>query len=412
VSRHYGISVASSEKQATYKFKELSWSAIVKYLRQQYELEHREKDCGNIVGGKFKDDKRAKANAEYRSLLALDADNAQDDFVDTVDLVLGCAAILYTTWKNRVDGYGNRLRLFAPLSRDVTPDEYWFIVHAVMRTLGVEKHTLDKGSAEAERLMHLPSSQNDRRQFVRLRGTELDADAWLARARALGVPSRGQEEAASGAISATQAAYDGPEYSDLEPGRQREADAADLGLIGLWQRRLAEAVEWDDDMRDDRGRGWEALVRDCAYALACRAAAPWSAMDVAAARDLFEQLMPDEIAEARSGSVRLGRKLDRRTFTRAAKQPADLPPWESGAADDFGVIEDEAEPERKRSAAQVKRDERALVNLLAWAVGEGGGTKWSLRWVIDKADKQGIDKKKTRAAVRAVRDATKTGAEQ
>lgn len=80
------------------------------------------KDVGAYVGGWLREGSRKAENLEHRTLLTLDADFAQPDLIDTVDLVYGCAVAAYPTHKHTPEK--PRLRLVMPLRRQVSAEEY------------------------------------------------------------------------------------------------------------------------------------------------------------------------------------------------------------------------------------------------------------------------------------------------
>lgn len=120
------------------------------------------KHCGGFVAGVVDGERKTKETVVSRSMLTLDADSPGPDFRKRVR-GLGIAHVVYSTYghllrEGKYDGSA-RYRLIVPLSRDVTPDEYWRLANAVMRRLGGEH--FDRGSAEHERLMYRPSAHND-----------------------------------------------------------------------------------------------------------------------------------------------------------------------------------------------------------------------------------------------------------
>jgi len=88
-------------------------------------------------------------------------------------------------------------------------------------------------------------------------------------------------------------------------GRRRSAERAwaDRDLeerLTAWQQQLDEAANWPEGARDDQGRGWEALSRDLAWALAVWAHTPWMPLNRAAARQNFHEMLPSQMAAHRS----------------------------------------------------------------------------------------------------------------
>lgn len=118
--------------------------------------------------------------------------------------------------------------------------------------------------------------------------------------------------------------YDGPEYSELDVPRQAWADRYVAGVVGRWGERLAEASRWADGVRDPRGRGWEALTRDFAWALARLAVCPWTRLGVDDAEELYGLVLPTEMAE----DEKCRGKWDAGLLRRAEEKSSDLPPWD------------------------------------------------------------------------------------
>ena len=314
------FSISDSMRKATYKRCGDTWEGFVQKL--DVSNPKRKKDRGNIVGGVFHGDYRLRENLESRSILTLDADYASTGFAAEAPMELDCAAVLYTTWKHMTEDYGPRWRLFAPLSREVTEEEYWSIAWAVMHDLGEEQ--FDPGSAEAERLMHLPSTRGGEYGHLTVPGDPLDVDKWLARAGELDIRSRDEQDAVIG----SSGAYDGPAYADLTPAERAWAKEHVDGVLAGWQSRLDVARKWDDGVTDSAGRSWEALAYQFAWALAKMVACPWTGLTVEDAREHFASLMGDMSDAEDAQGKPLSDKWGQRTLDNAAKKPVDLPPWD------------------------------------------------------------------------------------
>ena len=279
--RHYDVATANREATSVFKQHRWTWDNFVDWLGLDDPADR--KDCGNFVGGSLRGGHRTKETVESRSLVALDADQAGPGFLVDVRVSLsGVAFVAYTTWRHT--STAPRWRVVLPLSRDVSSPEYRLIVAALMRELGAEQ--FDSGSLEAERLMHKPSTQGEHDSVV-VEGEPLDADEWLAQAKALGL-----DVVAERAVEP----YDGPGYRDLSEDEREQADDAVLSVMAYWRNLLSEATEWDEKQRDDKDRGWEALARDAAWAFAVLVNAPWSGLTEERARVLYDTIMPEVIA--------------------------------------------------------------------------------------------------------------------
>jgi hypothetical protein len=293
------------------------------------------KDCGGYIGGLLRptpqvphkncDDQPCEGLHKNvhaivsRSMVALDADTASQSFVVDVEMDLpDTAAVLYPTWSYTATE--PRWRAVFPLSRDVTPEEYQYIALALMQDLGADQ--FDKGSAEPSRMMHLPSTQGHSPEVVVLDGGPLDADAWLLRAGELGVTLAVNRLAGVNT-------YDGPAYDAMAPEEQERAEDYVNDLRQTWAKRFAGALDWDEDKRDARGRGWEALVRDCAWAFACLVHLPWAGIDEHAAEALFNEVVPEAIAEDEKC---VGKWYDG-LVDKAIGEPVINPPWRDSPFD-------------------------------------------------------------------------------
>lgn len=304
------VSSSGSMHDPHYTRWECRWSTFVQAMKLDEPKDH--KDCGNIVGGALAGDYRSRATVESRSILTLDADHDVGAGFAVAVMELDCAALAYTTWRSTAEAM--RWRLMCPLSRDVTPEEYWLIAHAVMG----EESWWDKGAAEPERLMHRPSTRGDGsyRRLV-LDGAPLDVEHWLSVAAELRLPPRGEQ-------AEVGVAYSGASYDNLSAPQRAMADAHVAAFEERWGAMLAEALLLEEKATDKSGRGWEALARDFAWACACLEGSGWTGVNGA---ELFAKLLPDEMADATSNGKRLGdKKVD---VAKAVKQGAcEPPPWD------------------------------------------------------------------------------------
>jgi len=138
------------------------------------------KDVGGFVGGTLRNGRRKAESIITRQLLTLDIDSVPqgEDPWPTVELVIGCAAILYSTHSHtaRVP----RLRLVMPLSRKVTPDEYAALSRRIAGDIGIDM--CDDTTYEAHRLMYWPSTSIDADYRFEISDSQwLDIDEQLAR---------------------------------------------------------------------------------------------------------------------------------------------------------------------------------------------------------------------------------------
>lgn len=134
---------------------------------------------GQPKGGPCTDFHRRKTAIINRSMLALDVDAPNPDFIDKMELLFGYAAVIHTTYSSSPDD--PRYRVLIPLSRKVLPDEYIALARSVMLEFGEAQ--FDPGTVQPERYMFRPAAQY--RQWFNswvFDGPEMDVEAELARA--------------------------------------------------------------------------------------------------------------------------------------------------------------------------------------------------------------------------------------
>lgn len=90
-----------------------------------------------------------------RSAITLDADSPRADLPDVVEMLLGSAAVVHTTYSSSPDDL--RYRVILPASRELLPDEYHVAVTALMERLGADQ--FDPSSVEPARYMFKPAAQ-------------------------------------------------------------------------------------------------------------------------------------------------------------------------------------------------------------------------------------------------------------
>lgn len=186
------ISFGKHRADTNWKPEYLTWEEFVGRLRKvrrtsetmaQYDkmslpAQGKAKDGLAFVGGLIRGGRRKKENVDTRSLITLDADYANDDFLFTVDLVLGGRAYaVYSTHSHRP--HKQKYRLIAPMDRPVSPDEYTAISRKIAEQIGM--HYFDKTTFQAQRLMFFPSCSKDAEPFLEvMEGDSVCADDVLA----------------------------------------------------------------------------------------------------------------------------------------------------------------------------------------------------------------------------------------
>lgn len=140
---------------------------------------------GWIIGAQVSAGRRTKENIQPRDLLTLDYDYATPAFVDKIDLgVTPLSAFeffVHSTRRHTSDK--PRLRLFAPLARPVTREEYVALSRIVAMHMegGSPMKLVDKVSFRQAQMMFKPTISADGDWFcVRNEGDLIDPDAILA----------------------------------------------------------------------------------------------------------------------------------------------------------------------------------------------------------------------------------------
>lgn len=137
----------------------------------------RTKDKGGFVGGMLRDNRRKRENVVCRSMLTLDADHADTDFIERFTAECNYTACLYTTHGHTHDA--PRIRIVVPLTRDISPDEYAAITRYFADEWGIDR--FDECSYRPHQLMYWPTTPaNGEYVFQRIDGTWLDPDVYLS----------------------------------------------------------------------------------------------------------------------------------------------------------------------------------------------------------------------------------------
>lgn len=185
------ISTGSSHRSKTWKQKSISWSELVRKLDTTKRTNETQaeffkiskvrqdeiKDIGGFVGGELEGDRRTALTAGNRQIITLDADYADVNLWDIVEMFFGeYACCCYSTHKHTPEK--PRLRVVIPLDRAVTPDEYQAINRKVAEWLGIDY--FDDTTYQPHRLMYWPSTSADAEFFFRGQdGVWLSADKVL-----------------------------------------------------------------------------------------------------------------------------------------------------------------------------------------------------------------------------------------
>lgn len=151
---------------------------IAQYDKMNAADKGKTKDGPAFVGGLVRGGRRKKENVDTRSLITLDIDRADDDFLFSVELVLGGTAyVVYTTHSSRP--HAPKYRLIVPCARALSPDEYAAVSRKLAEQIGM--HYFDKTTFDVHRPMYLPSCSKDAEPELHVaEGEPLDVDGVLA----------------------------------------------------------------------------------------------------------------------------------------------------------------------------------------------------------------------------------------
>jgi predicted P-loop ATPase len=186
------ISFGKHRADTNWKVEYLTWDEFVQRLRKirrtsetmaEYDrmsapARDKVKNGPAFVGGFIRGGRRKKQNVESRSLITLDADHADEDFLFAAELALGGHAyVVYSTHSHRP--HKPKYRLVAPANRRMSPDEYGAVTRKIADWIGM--HYFDRTTFDVHRLMYLPSCSKDAEPVLEVyEGDPIDVDAVLA----------------------------------------------------------------------------------------------------------------------------------------------------------------------------------------------------------------------------------------
>ena len=185
------ISVAKSRKSKIWSKKELTWSEFVESLKKPIVTDETQeeyfnmpkaqqdeiKDVGGFVGGELKEGRRKSDHVINRCILTLDADYANKDFNDYIEMFFDSSYCIYSTHKHTKEN--PRYRLIIPLSRTCDAEEYEAVARMVASQLDV--NIFDDTTYQPHRLMYYPSVSKDGEYIFYTNDTKpLDVDKILS----------------------------------------------------------------------------------------------------------------------------------------------------------------------------------------------------------------------------------------
>lgn len=124
------------------------------YAKMSKSARDAAKDHGGFVGGVLAGGRRKVDTVESRSMIALDGDRIDTDFLDNYETNAPYTSFLYTTHSHTPDN--PRVRLIFPLTRDITAEEFVAVSRYLAQMLGIDY--FDECSYQPNQLMYWPSS--------------------------------------------------------------------------------------------------------------------------------------------------------------------------------------------------------------------------------------------------------------
>lgn len=166
--RELGIACGASRQATTWRNMTVSFDRLKSRLKHTFRTPEtaeeyagmskadrdQAKDHGGFVGGILKDGCRKAGAVESRSMITLDGDRADPAFLDGFEAKMPFAAALYTTHSSTEEK--PRVRILAPLTRDVTPEEFAAVSRYLAQMLGMDY--FDECSYLPNQLMYWPST--------------------------------------------------------------------------------------------------------------------------------------------------------------------------------------------------------------------------------------------------------------
>ena len=135
------------------------------------------KDHGGFVGGVLAGGRRKIDTVELRSMIALDGDRIDPDFLSGYEANVSYTSCLYTTHSSTPEC--PRIRVVFPLTRDISPDEFVAVSRYLAQMMGMD--FFDECSYQPNQLMYWPSCpQNGVFVFKEVEKEWLDPDQILA----------------------------------------------------------------------------------------------------------------------------------------------------------------------------------------------------------------------------------------
>ena len=146
------------------------------YARMNKAQRDAAKDHGGFVAGVLRGGCRKVDAVESRSMVALDGDRINADFLERYEAICPYTSALYTTHSSTEEK--PRVRLVFPLTRDVSPEEFVAVSRYLADMLGIDY--FDECSYQPNQLMYWPSTPaNGTYVYKETDGGWLDPDVLL-----------------------------------------------------------------------------------------------------------------------------------------------------------------------------------------------------------------------------------------
>ena len=169
--RKYGIAIGDRVDARRWRNTEVTFEELASRLeapvrtgesaREYASMKGRErlaaKDHGGFVGGRLRGNVRNATHVECRSLLTLDADNAEASLMTRIVAEADCDLVVYTTHGHTPQK--PRFRVIVPLAEDVGPDAYNAVARIWASRWGIDN--FDPVSFRPAQLMFWPSTPSD-----------------------------------------------------------------------------------------------------------------------------------------------------------------------------------------------------------------------------------------------------------
>ena len=151
--------------------------SVEEYARFPKAKKDAAKDHGGFVAGVLKGGRRKVDTVVSRSMVALDGDRIEPEFLEDYEKKVSYVSALYSTHSHTPDT--PRVRLVFPLARDVTPEEYVAVARYLAQSLGMDY--FDECSYQPNQLMYWPSTPaNGEFVYKETDGAWLDPDKILS----------------------------------------------------------------------------------------------------------------------------------------------------------------------------------------------------------------------------------------